>query len=854
MARACAKLTTIARIGGAVAFCCLSTSLAFAENFDAQGWREFPKQVILLKDTYKGNYERTAIKKDIFIFQKKVIIDKHLQTNGGDVLIVADEVLINAPIDTRVRFRLGPNYWVDSDPANPGGQSLGWLLGQSRTHLGAYDSLYLWREEYDPKTKRFVFKDVPRRPKEEPPTFTDIPQLPSAQVPLATPSSGVYKDVRPPDGKDAPDPDVLWENVRSGNITIFANQIQICPDCVAGLTQKNALSQTAADSLSSRFESYSGSYVAGPNITPGDAFDIEQSVFLQASGLKGGRGAAGSLAACPRQYHPIDTDPCALIRSYEGGLSGKPGRGGDAGLIELHFVNRSPTSEDITVLRNASQVEGGFPAQTHQQRATCYACEGAKWKDRRAFENKVPVPNLGQLRGKSGTFSYGQIDTDTALRLIHQRLLQAELAGNYSIDLLVEQAASDRSVFSISPADTLRPFFAQELARLQASLLDVAIPALRGSSPISLVKRSSFYSTLSCSPTEYTALLSIYRSYLRKICEFNTFDNQDSLRSFFYRTGGLFRGVPTDVNDRIRHREILSELNRTQDLVITVRKDLKDLHLFIYDIATAEQKRKLLEALDDLRKRRSELEAAYEANQDPGLRGGLQTLGKIGGNFAEGYAALVASDWVTAGQKMYDGAQGLNSMWTANRFPPTAPNFRSIDEAIQQALLGLELFAAKVQETRRELVGSRKATLKDLIDARDRLEQYRMRALFYFEDLLRAAIQEYVQNLDTGRLQHNIEAIRLSADETRLPIELELFSLRNLCGSPSVGLSELGEKKAGCVEFQSKDQPYAVMSNSDRLNGFPLVVIPAKSGSHTHSLGELFTARELGQGGAPSSP
>jgi hypothetical protein len=44
-----------------------SVSSATAENFRQQGWREFPRKVELLKESYKGNYERAAVWRETYV-------------------------------------------------------------------------------------------------------------------------------------------------------------------------------------------------------------------------------------------------------------------------------------------------------------------------------------------------------------------------------------------------------------------------------------------------------------------------------------------------------------------------------------------------------------------------------------------------------------------------------------------------------------------------------------------------------------------------------------------------------------------------------------------------------------------
>jgi len=420
---------------------------AAGQTLDKQGSRVFPRRVQLLKDGYHGNYERSIIKNDIFIFQKKVVIDKLLETNGGNVLIVADEILLNAPIDTRVRFRMGPNYWAPAtgDEAAGADPSLGFVLTRYDLPAAfrAFDSLYLWRESYNPIAKKFVYSVAPRPEKLKPPT--EFPQLPSAQVPVASTNTygPRYADVKPSDGADAPDGDVIWDNVRSGDIRIFTTKITLCAQCKRALWFKEALNPKGYSDLLLNLKGLAGKGARTPAVAYtggtgksysgssgaiGDPFDINQAVFLQASGLKGGRGAAGSTP-----YASFGD-----LAGMPGGLSGKPGRAGDGGSIELHFVNRQGSKEEQDLIKAAALADGGEPAQIFRQRTTSIV----RLQDagnRAAFIDEVKIPDVDvdKLKGRPGTISFDTVDTDTAIRAINARLLEAEITGNYAIDLLV---------------------------------------------------------------------------------------------------------------------------------------------------------------------------------------------------------------------------------------------------------------------------------------------------------------------------------------------------------------------------------------------------------------------------------
>lgn len=589
---------------------------ATAQTLDEQGWRTFPKRSQLLKDDYRGNYARDTIKNDFFIFQRRVVIDDLLVTNGGDVLIVADELVLNAPIDTRVRFRMGPDYWAPpiGNEANGADASLGYVLNfyQHPAALKAFDSLYLWRESYDPVAKRFAYQIAPRPEKRTgaAPSTTELIQLPSAQVPLASGKEfgHSYDTTRPSDGADAPDDQVIWANVRSGNIRIYASKILLCDQCKKGLIEQRAMNKLGEAYLVQQLDAKKSPFfdikIEGPNSTKADPFDFERSVFLQSSGLKGGRGAAGSLHSAT--YGNLFGMP--------GGLSGRPGRGGDAGSIEVHFVNRIPAGVDYDLLKLGAVAEGGQPAQSHRER-TSSAARLVAVQDRTAFVDEIPVPNLEKLRGKPGDILFDTIDTDSAIQEINSILIESELTENYAVDLLVAQAGSTPNLFSISPIDTLHPFLAQELTRLQQELVDQISLSVRSPVPSSIVF-SPFFESVSCAVEKYSGLIKVQQQYLQKICEYKKVSSEDALRSLLYRTEGIYRNVPSDTNIKVWHQETMTELIRTEELVMGAIKAIGDLHIFVYGAITDAQKSSMLAAIDALQARRAALEEAYEAQRD----------------------------------------------------------------------------------------------------------------------------------------------------------------------------------------------------------------------------------------------
>jgi hypothetical protein len=846
--------------------CTTGAVAAGAQTPQQLGWRVFPREIDALKSSYQGNYDRKIVKQDYFIFQHSVTIDHWLKTNGGDVLIVADEVIINAPIDTRVRFRMVSNYWVANpccsdlavfDQGQTNLQSLDFLLWRSPVPFGGFDSLYLWQEKYDDQSKRFVYEvparhsiKVDDRPTKDKPI--ELAELPSGQVPLAVSPSGIYTDARPPNGADAPQADIIWENVRSGNIRIFANKLRLCGDCITAVAAPiKALSQNAYASIPERFGSNYPASPQGPNDTPGDAFDIEQSVFFEVSGIKGGRGAAGSLSACPSIYSPDDTSTCTLLRQRLGGLSGKPGRGGDAGSIELHFVNYAPTADELHVLTQASHYEGGFPPQTHQQRTPRYGGSSLLWSRRGGFENEVPVPNLNSLKGNGGALRIDQLDTNQAISAATSLLLKAGLEGNYSTDLLVLQARSDPSVFSVSPVDTMRTFLAEELISLQKQLTNSIAPAL-SNQQVPATTRSDFFSTLSCIDLR-NASMSMpkdQRDYLSHICEFDLYTNHDGVRSFLYHIKGLYNLVPLDINSKISTNEISAELSITQQLITQVAAEVSELHQFFYESVTDVQQHELSTALEALKAKRAALEAAFEERRDSaGLGSALQTLRDGFSNLAQGEQEIAAANWIAAAPQLYEGLRKLGTVFTASRIPLNSPDLASLDIAISEATSALNNFVERVADVKRAMVASQRANLSNLIAARSRFEQYRTNARFAFADTVRAVMQQHLQTADNDTLTNNVGITNSLINSASVPQPLNIGALTNMCqGAPPRLYSNSRRNEtglAGCLAFSRDPQhAYVITTSNNRARDFPLLVVSPGEGTIAASFG-TFALDEL---------
>jgi hypothetical protein len=221
-----------------------------------------------------------------------------------------------------------------------------------------------------------------------------------------------------------------------------------------------------------------------------------------------------------------------------------PGRGGDAGSVEFHFVNSRPSDARVLVL--ASSVKGGRPAQRFLKRTPSWAALNSD-KSRNAFRNEVSIPNIESLFGKDGNVTIDYMGTNQALNVIGKVLIEASMGRNYSITMILQRARTDANP-SLDPRDGIRDFLIEELRYLQSELLQ-AIP-LSVTAPTEAshtIRFTPLFSTLQCDRSGLTTLSDQALTIIDSICQFRRLDHMDSVQSYFVLTGGILRANLNDI-------------------------------------------------------------------------------------------------------------------------------------------------------------------------------------------------------------------------------------------------------------------------------------------------------------------
>jgi len=375
----------------------------------------------------------------------------------------------------------------------------------------------------------------------------------------------VLVDVAIDDGRDAPN-DYDPTKFNSGDIYIFAHSIAFCAQCI-----RNAFAETPA-----------------PN---GDPQDTEQTRFLITEGMKGGRGGLGSMEPCPYVEGSPATPSgfylaCPSPRpSLAGGLSGRPGRGGDAGSIFVYFVgNRDAANKELLAqhtlslcpsvcpganfgptlgssIAALSNFDGGRPSHLAKLRTPSYnALEGAP--NRTSFLPEGASADPATLTGQAGALTIQNVRADQALSVIGSLLTKIDSSDQYdlcafALHQIYKPAKSgtppgscpgsvssesfddlpDPSGGSLVARDYVRDFMYDGLRRREVALTRQTPALLFGHSPTANID-DGFFQTLVCNDQTLATLTSIESGIALGICDFHSVGpSQNALQSYFYHAG-----------------------------------------------------------------------------------------------------------------------------------------------------------------------------------------------------------------------------------------------------------------------------------------------------------------------------
>ncbi|WP_143694516.1 hypothetical protein [Variovorax sp. JS1663] len=782
------------------AILCLAPFVCFSAQYEA--FREYPFTQIALSN-YDGYYTPTVTKKDVVWLSETITIDSPLMSNGGNIILMANTVRINAPIDSRVYFEFSETYWRGAVSGNERQQ--GYVLEWPNI-LAAFDRLYFWTENYDTATKTYTFSAPAGKTLLERYNNATLkkqrraPQLPSGMIQaLPFPSY-------PTQSEDAP---VVPRDIsRSGDIVIIARTLEFCDLCLA-------------------------SFDPVP-IPDGDPSDVIYRAMLNAAGLKGGRGGAGAnFVPCLPRGSCADTE--------RGGLSGLPSAGGDAGNVSIFMVGESNIESQRQLIQAVTNVRGGKPPQDFRLRTgTLRTVDASRARGAPAFNAEGPA--VASALGADGAFSL-------ARGLSFNAALSAAVAAitSHSLNAFdAKQLASDANAagkrINVSPRRQFDQYLLAHLRSLQSSLLTAVPASLQVQPPPDTPPAANdLFDNLDCTERDLVSFTDSELEYVRKICGFKAL-RPTTLSNYLITVGGIYSHIPGDLNQQLTYQSLATDL-------ASINENLTDAIVELQNIDTLLLRQQITQQRDRLLGRVNALQAAIEKlktelNKDPTLQDMVDSVSRITGALSSVGVALLQDSYIQAGKEVgraYNEWQQFEGLFAGS----SSSGLQRLHSELDDARRSLRMFNFEVQATEAQLVAAQSKILKRSIEAQTRVDDRADLIAFLFDDLLRAALQAYIQQpaADQATLVSSLRAIRVIVNDfPDVTIPFSIPPLQNFCSVsapvPFPPKSPRDKRPFTCVRLTARGSTH-VLHAAKQFSHLPLVVVREGTGTFSVSLGRL---------------
>ena len=651
------------------------------------------------------------------------------------------------------------------------------------------------------------------------------------------------------DGPDAPK-QYSRDAFQSGTIRIFARVIEFCDKCVR-LT-------------------FNGSPVPG-----GDPFDRERAIFLRVGGLKGGRGGLGTNFPCALNLPPSGpfTFPCDEVVDWNGGLSGAPGQGGDAGNVFVYIVNNpvyaarerqlqaeftacAPaqcTGVDFAAVYGRSlaalaDISGGPPSHMARLR-TPSLNRLVSLSERTVFtpEDGTEVP-VTALMGRDGSLVVEDIEPEEAIGRVATILTGHDNNPKYDLKAVIEALDGNRTLSSPIAREMLGNLLLQMLVNRQLALIETLPSGLRGQAGH---MPQDFLSGLNCGGRRVAGLIDVEFELARRICEFKPYPGEaNPLRSYFYRTGGLFRPAEVTSGPNFQAERTIAELQAANKALQDVRQELTILNSHFYEYMNEQRHQRFEDRLAVLNQALEAANAALAVQEDR-----LAQLFGVGKQAEAGVKAAIAA-WSSAdyaafaGSAVQMGQSVVRFFSMLNSADLTAPQREAIKRVEAQITDVEQEFQAFQQESaalKKELLARQMNALADLLRARSNIQAARRTIALDYESLLRGALLLYLSDpyRQEDQLLSSTRAIRDVV--ANFPNQVLSFLppriMVNCQGQPIKPYTALPvDLPVGCALVTAERTTYALVSDSgERLHRFPLLVVAAGSGSYLVSFNWMFS-------------
>jgi hypothetical protein len=801
--------------------------IALAMLSGGKAWAEqrldFPFTAQVLDGAYPGVYksQSSVTKHDMIIMGGVVNITEPIYTNGGRIIIFADVLNIAAPIDTRVRFNHSPDYF---EPAACHSGMAQYLV-KLPTAQAAFRSYYHHGVTWNNLAKQWVEGEVQ-------PDATGLVMLPELP-PGSTPSNcREGKNQFRSDGEPPPDAHVIWDNVKSGDIEIFAHDIVFCETC------------KGRDYDTSYAKEHDGSDPPGRKFNPAPipfsdclpwgyrqaTTRVKFGDLLIAKGADGGRPGLGSawhhcgispggpiltktdsFRCDPKEYLPL------------GGISSAGGRPAAGGSIDIHVIDNSDRAFEDGKFELGFMVSSGSGGSLTNKIGTPSLNDLISYGDTCAF-TWLKLPSDAKL-APSGDETMTDVSPEEALSDVAALLHEMDLGPNYQLLPVLKEAALSRTIWSVVPSDALTGYLAEALASAQDGIVRAAVTE-DARTPFASVLPGNLITMRGTAVAGLSKDQALLLDKLRQLLPWDNASRLGAVRSYVRSTGGLMNLSSSDLLGRlgieqtnIDLADIDAKISVLQTQNINLQVELVD--LFSPDIKGGYQERiaKLSQSLQD-----ALTKAEHDASNMTLLTDAAKAVKQVADDCAKDDYGGVISDSGTA-------IHAISKLFGEHNPDYSVSNDLAAQLAVVKA--AYDDFTSYIAAVRLEASNSIDANLHQLIDDRARYNLRIINARKEFPDLLKASLISFARTSNSVVFQSNLQRLHhLETDFPRSPIDFEFQPLLDTCESSApveLKAAISAGQWLGCIAPDVEPPHYDVLARPDyhAIGGMTLLHVDA---------------------------
>lgn len=756
---------------------------------------------------------------DILCVGDDLVIDKSIYSNGGDIIIFAGSLQLNAALDSRLYYMPSEiiSYQQGVD-RNPNARSVPVALRFDQTQMQSFEAYY----KYCVDCREHVFESGAGTSKVKKSVLL-IPEFPHGLTPDyvwgPTRTSDLQLFMKP--GLPPPDNLINFEKAKSGNIYIFANSVKV-KDELRTPQIPSEIPVCTSDK---------------PNHIP---------YAINAGGVRGGRGGAGTPSNCtfldPNSPNPF---PCGDATLMTSGITGPGGRGGDAGTVFIGIVSpEGPTDELRSIVSGIANIKGGAPghsvkwlgpASIGQFRATGNVCD---------FYLRPQGNWPSADSGKDEEVIFKGFTRSEALSYLGALLGPKDASLDYDLGELAQRASSDALVRNASFDGYLISKIYDSLARAQVKVVIDINQVFQGRRESEELYVRPPFEDIKLYTIENSMLSKKSLIFLRELHSYGQqVDGGSPLVHYLTTSGGLFNLANAKPFDRFLSEATRTDISRLEiplDRIVANLLEAKEMAVKIHVGVKAKEMQAILSRLAVLLQEAETRANRATSQQRKWLPRLVKSVEEAGKAVGVAYKYYYEAKW----QKL---AESLPAVWDKmgevrnvyeDRFLRVSNEIPDLKESLDKAQIEYSLFVQESVVIRQAILEEKHSALLELLDDRSSHYSKLQNRLAQFHDLLRLSVIGLLLDPSKNRevFKNNLQSIVTFVEE--FPMSEPYFRFRdvsNYCTQDS-GLFERWTHSDECIYAKPSKEWSAVWSSlgfeKNKQIRVPLYVVAPSNTSH----------------------